>query len=50
MRIAIGSDHAGFELKEALKAFLAEEHHEVLDASGSAVLDLLKEYRWCERL
>jgi transaldolase/glucose-6-phosphate isomerase len=31
MHIAIGSDHAGFELKEAVKAFLAEEHHEVLD-------------------
>ncbi|HVO24437.1 MAG TPA: bifunctional transaldolase/phosoglucose isomerase [Candidatus Margulisiibacteriota bacterium] len=31
MRIAIGSDHAGFELKEAAKAFLAEERHEVLD-------------------
>ncbi|HEU4618944.1 MAG TPA: bifunctional transaldolase/phosoglucose isomerase [Gammaproteobacteria bacterium] len=31
MRIAIGSDHAGFELKEAVKAFLAEERHEVLD-------------------
>ena len=31
MRIAIGSDHAGFELKEAVKAFLIEENHEVLD-------------------
>src|SRR5688572_26970800 len=31
MRIAIGSDHAGFELKEAMKDFLAQEHHDVLD-------------------
>ncbi len=31
MRIAIGSDHAGFELKEAVKDLLASEHHEVLD-------------------
>jgi transaldolase / glucose-6-phosphate isomerase len=31
MRVAIGSDHAGFELKEAVKAFLREERHEVLD-------------------
>ena len=31
MRIAIGSDHAGFDLKEAVKAFLVEENHEVLD-------------------
>ena len=31
MRIAIGSDHAGFALKEAVKAFLAAEHREVLD-------------------
>jgi transaldolase/glucose-6-phosphate isomerase len=30
MRIAIGSDHAGFELKEAMKAFLVEDHHEVV--------------------
>ena len=31
MRIAIGSDHAGFPLKEAVKAFLTAEHSEVLD-------------------
>ena len=34
MRIAIGSDHAGFELKEAVKAFLAQEHHDVLDVDA----------------
>src|SRR3974390_3481420 len=27
MRVAIGSDHAGFALKEAVKAFLTAEHH-----------------------
>ncbi len=31
MRIAIGSDHAGFALKEILRAWLAEQDHEVLD-------------------
>ena len=31
MRVAIGSDHAGFELKEALKAYLTSENREVLD-------------------
>jgi transaldolase/glucose-6-phosphate isomerase len=31
MRVAIGSDHAGFELKEALKAFLVEEERDVID-------------------
>src|SRR5512139_2382994 len=31
MRIAIGSDHAGFELKAAVNAFLREAGHEVLD-------------------
>jgi transaldolase / glucose-6-phosphate isomerase len=31
MRVAIGSDHAGFELKEAVRAFLLDQHREVLD-------------------
>jgi transaldolase/glucose-6-phosphate isomerase len=31
MRVAIGSDHAGFDLKEAAKAFLLAENCEVLD-------------------
>jgi transaldolase/glucose-6-phosphate isomerase len=31
MRVAIGSDHAGFPLKEAIKAFVAGEFGEVLD-------------------
>ena len=31
MRICIASDHAGFELKQALGAYLREEGHEVAD-------------------
>jgi RpiB/LacA/LacB family sugar-phosphate isomerase len=31
MRVAIGADHAGFALKEAVKAFLTAERREVLD-------------------
>ena len=31
MKIAIGSDHAGFDLKEAVKAFLESEDYEVVD-------------------
>jgi transaldolase/glucose-6-phosphate isomerase len=31
MRIAIGSDHAGFALKEAVKAFLIADDREILD-------------------
>ena len=31
VRVAIGSDHAGFALKGELRGFLEEEGHEVLD-------------------
>src|SRR5262245_6831191 len=31
MQIVVGSDHAGFGLKTAIKRFLTEGHHEVLD-------------------
>lgn len=31
MRIAIGSDHGGFEMKEDLKVYLAEQGHIVAD-------------------
>lgn len=31
MRIHLGADHAGFELKEALRSALAERGHEVVD-------------------
>lgn len=31
MKIAIGSDHAGFRYKEKIKQFLAEQNHEVQD-------------------
>jgi ribose 5-phosphate isomerase B len=31
MRVSMGSDHAGYRLKEELKTFLQNEGHEVLD-------------------
>ncbi len=31
MRIAVGADHAGFELKEKLLAFVRESGHEAID-------------------
>src|SRR6516164_789912 len=37
MRVAIGSDHAGFTLKEVLKGSLAGQHREVLDVGTHTV-------------
>ncbi len=41
MRIAIGADHAGFELKQTLAADLRRQGHEVLDlgTGGTAPVD-----------
>ncbi len=41
MKLAIGADHAGFEAKERLRAWLAEKGHEVDDAGthGTASVD-----------
>lgn len=38
MRVAIGSDHAGFEQKEMLKQHLAAQGHDVVDL-GTATTD-----------
>jgi len=35
MRIVLASDHAGFNLKERIKAFLRDSGHEVLDVGCS---------------
>lgn len=36
MRIAMGSDHAGYELKEAVKVQLEAEGHEVVDVGTNS--------------
>ena len=43
MKIFIGSDHAGFELKEKLKTYLEELNHEVTD-KGAFSLDNNDDY------
>ena len=41
MRIAIGADHAGFDLKQNLAAYVRERGHEVIDkgTDSTAVVD-----------
>lgn len=43
MKIYLGTDHAGFELKEKLKVWLKEEGHQVLD-EGAFELDAADDY------
>ncbi|MDP9182698.1 MAG: ribose-5-phosphate isomerase [Actinomycetota bacterium] len=43
MRVHLGCDHAGFELKEALKAWLLETGHEPVD-HGALAYDALDDY------
>ncbi len=43
MKIYLGTDHAGFELKEKLKVWLKEEGHQVLD-EGAFELDPEDDY------
>lgn len=43
MKIYLGTDHAGFELKEYLKAFLLEKGYEVVD-DGAHVFDKDDDY------
>jgi ribose 5-phosphate isomerase B len=39
MRLAIGSDHAGFDQKERLKAYLAGEGHDVVDVGTDSATE-----------
>jgi ribose 5-phosphate isomerase B len=43
MKIVIGADHGGFELKESVKQFLIKNNHEVTDA-GNLVYDAKDDY------
>lgn len=43
MKIALGADHAGFNYKEAVKRFLLDAGHEVLD-KGAFTLDPEDDY------
>lgn len=43
MKVHLGTDHAGYEFKEVLKAHLTEAGHEVVD-HGAAQYDALDDY------
>jgi len=44
MNIYMGSDHAGFQLKEAVKSFLREHKHNVIDVGTNST----KSVNWAE--
>lgn len=43
MRVVIGADHAGFDLKELLKSYITELGHEVIDV-GAHTFDPTDDY------
>lgn len=43
MKIFIGADHGGFQIKEEIKQWLIDQHHEVVDC-GNTVLDSNDDY------
>jgi len=43
MKVYLGTDHAGFDLKEHVKSFLQKEGHEVVD-EGALVFDKTDDY------
>lgn len=43
MRVAVGSDHAGFDLKEILRAELTALDHDVADAGIAKLAELDRE-------
>lgn len=43
MRVYLGTDHAGFVLKERIKAFLQQEGHDVID-EGALAFDKTDDY------
>ena len=42
MRIAVGSDHAGFHLKEHVKAVLAALGHDIVDVGPETSIEHLR--------
>ncbi|MBI4097040.1 MAG: RpiB/LacA/LacB family sugar-phosphate isomerase [Candidatus Levybacteria bacterium] len=43
MKVYLGTDHAGFKLKESIKAFLQQEGHDVVD-EGALLFDKTDDY------
>ena len=39
MRVILGADHGGFELKEKIKLWLEDEHYEVVDVGAKGLVE-----------